>query len=118
MMSKKENWYADLPGLLRAEALWHSGRYNEDAAIVLPVSKDFLRAFLAVFSFSESDVRPLFRITDTHGKLLLHESFINYLQRFAHTLQMEDTPDEHAACVSVRGPMLQLELLKLVLPDK
>ena len=116
MMPKRENWYADLPGLLEAEALWHSGRYNEPACIEIQASKPLLTAFLRNFIFSEADIQFLLRLTDSHGKLLLHESFINYLQRFSSQLVVADTRDDDSTTVC--GPALQLALLKLVLPDE
>jgi hypothetical protein len=54
--AQTRNWYADLPGLLEAEALWHSGRYNEPACIEIQASKPLLTAFLRDFIFSEADI--------------------------------------------------------------
>lgn len=116
MIHKKEKWYADLPELLKAEALWLSGRYDEAACSDIQASKPFLTAFLPDFVFSESDIQHLFRLTDLHGKLLLQESFINYLQRFSSRLEVVDTINSEFTTVC--GPVLQLSLLKLVLPDK
>jgi nicotinic acid phosphoribosyltransferase len=114
MIPKREKWYADLPELLKAEALWQSGTYNETACREVHVSKTYLTDFLRDFYFNEQEIQCLFRLTDSHGKFLLHESFINYLQRFSSRLEVNDTGNDQFTTVC--GPVLQLALLKLVLP--
>ena len=109
-------WHADIQQLLKAEQLWLSGRYNDPECAELTIPADFPVSFLTDFTFSEPEIQPLFRITDSQGKLMLHESFINYLQRFKCNLEIAGKEKAESLTVTVRGPALQLELFKLVLP--
>jgi hypothetical protein len=118
MMPKRAMWHADIQQLLKAEQLWLSGRYNDPECAELTIPEDFPVSFLTDFTFSEPEIQPLFRITDSQGKLILHESFINYLQRFKCNLEIAGTGKAESPTVMVCGPALQLELLKLVLPDE
>lgn len=111
-------WYADIQRLLKAEQLWLSGKYNDLECAELTIPADFPVSFLTDFTFSESEIQLLFRISDSKGKLMLHESFINYLQRFRCNLEIAGTGKAASPTVTVCGPALQLELLKIVLPGE
>lgn len=118
MIPKKTNWYADISGLLKAQELWQSGTYNDISSVEIYLSRDFLIAFIRDFSFNYQDIEHLFGITDSNGKLLLQESFINYMQRFKNYLVVDDDDMNDTDYVLVCGPVIQLELLKLVLPGE
>lgn len=111
-------WHADIQQLLKAEQLWLSDKYNDPECAELTIPTDFPVSFLTDFTFSEPEIQLLFRITDSQGKLILHESFINYLQRFKCNLEIAGTWKAESPTVMVCGPALQLELLKLVLPGE
>ena len=118
MILKRAMWHADIQRLMKAEQLWLSGRYNDMECAELTIPGDFPVSFLSDFTFSESEIQHLFRITDSQGKLMLHESFINYLQRFKCNLEIAGIGNTESPTVMVCGPALQLELLKLVLPGE
>ena len=113
MTPAEKQQFPDIPGLLEVEQLWLTGQYEEIVSVRASSPESLPAGFPSSFTFSAQEIQQLYRITDEQGRLLLHESFINYLQRFECKIEVTGMNDNNQP-LYLRGPLIQLKLLKII----
>lgn len=76
--------------------------------------------YLLNFQFTKDDIDYLARLTDTQGKLLFPESFLNYLHQLKFSCDIDAVEEGSVVfpqepLIRVKGPLLQCQLLESIL---
>jgi hypothetical protein len=124
------DWLSDHKPLFAAQELWDNGSYSDlqnchlvfDAAgpFYIACGIGLLAEHVRRFRFSPEVIQRLGQITDGRGRSLLHESFLNHLQRLHLSVQIQAAPEgtvllpgEPLLCM--QGPAIQIALMESAL---
>lgn len=121
------DWLSDPAPAFAAQEAWDNGRYSqiETIHVLSPVEGPFtiacgmglLAEHVSTFRFSPDIIQRLGRLTDAQGRSVLHESFLNHLQRMRLTVQVRAAAEgtfllPGEPLMSLKGPSMQLLLLE------
>lgn len=121
------DWLSDLGPLHAACDTWHDGSYNQPAScqLVFRAAAPFaiacgaalLAEHIRRFRFSPEVIQRLGQATDTRGRSVFDESFLNHLQRLRLRIHVAAPPEgtlllPGEPLLIARGPLEQLELLR------
>lgn len=124
------DWLSNHAPAFAAQEFWDNGRYDEPAAFCLLYETTgpftiacgigLLAEHVRKFRFSPDVIQRMGQITDIHGRSILHESFLNYLQRMHLRVQINAVPEGTLLCpgepvLTIRGPLVQIQLLESAL---
>ncbi|MEI6410066.1 MAG: hypothetical protein WCR52_11825 [Bacteroidota bacterium] len=121
------DWLSDPAPAFAAQEAWDNGRYSqiETMHVLSPVGGPFTIAcgmglfaeHVNTFRFSPDIIQRLGRLADARGRSVLHESFLNHLQRMRLTVQVRAAAEgafllPGEPLMSLKGPAIQLLLLE------
>jgi hypothetical protein len=124
------DWLSDHAPAFAAQESWDNGTYQDVKTYHLsyPASGPFyiacgiglLAEHVRRFRFSPDVIQRLGQITDAYGRSVLHESFMNYLQRMHLTVQVQAAPEgtlllPGEPMLTIQGPYVQIALLESAL---
>lgn len=121
------DWLSDLQPLFDAQESWHDGSYGKPAAahlvsgyhtpFTIACGADLLAEHVRRFRFSPQVIQRLGQVTNSMGRSVFSESFLNHLQRIQLRTHVSAAPEgtlllpgESIMCIT--GPELQLRLLQ------
>lgn len=121
------NWLSDLQPIFAAQQSWESGAYRQlrmahllyhsDTPFVIACGASSLAEHIRVFRITPGVITRLGQVTDTQGRSLFRESFLNHLQRLKLRVQV-NMPLEGSLLLpgapigTVYGPDLQIHLME------
>lgn len=123
----------DLYNLTMAYAFWKSNKYQDEAIYHLyfrenPFKGDYAVAsgladvceMIKQFKFNPEDIYYLASLRGEDGKALFDESFLNYLQRFEFSCDIDAIPEgtlvfPQQPLLRIKGPLIQIQLFESAL---
>lgn len=128
-MSNNANfdWLSDLSPLFKAQEAWFDGSYQQAVHLHLVTGDStpfaiscgggLLAEHIRRFRFSPALIQRLGQVTDTRGRSVFHESFLNHLQRLRLRINVLAAPEgtlllPGEPMLIVQGPWIQALLLE------
>ncbi len=120
------DWLSDLNPVFEAQQIWDEGDYQQSCThhVLYETGTPFhiacgaglLAEHVRRFRFSPEIIQKLGQVTDARGRSLLHESFLNHLQRLRLRVMVNAVPEgtllfPGEPFMVVQGPILQIRLL-------
>lgn len=120
------DWLSDLTPVFEAQQIWDDGNYQEarthhvlyetGTPFHIACGAGLLADHIRRFRFSPEIIQKLGQVTDARGRSLLHESFLNHLQRLRLRVVLNAAPEgtllfPGEPLMVVQGPILQIKLL-------
>jgi nicotinic acid phosphoribosyltransferase len=116
------DWLSNLDPVFAAQQSWENGTYSQMQTAHLRFQSDgdfadgdmrLLEEYIRSFKIDTNTIIRLGQVTDSMGRSLFRESFLNHLQRLQFSVQVNAAPEatvlpagEHV--LMVQGPALQI----------
>ncbi|HOY06055.1 MAG TPA: hypothetical protein PLO67_11680 [Saprospiraceae bacterium] len=124
------DWISDLQPVFAAQESWENGTYrqavtahlmyNPEGPFAIACGASSLAEQIRVFRITPGIITRLGQVTDSMGRSLFRESFLNHLQRLQLRVQVNIAPEgtllpAGEPVLTVQGPELQIRLLESAL---